>query len=205
MAVGLLLLAEQRELWQFYVLFAFGRALAMGALSAAAVVAVSTWFIRRRSLAVALGTLGIRVGGAVLPLLAALVISARGWPDGFRALALMMLLVTVVPPLLLLRRRPEDLGLRPDGDPLPRDAAARLAATRLDPDWTLPAAIRTRAYWLVGLAIFGNGAIHFHLIPHLVDQGLSTTDAAIVVTVMSISGAGGALIAASSPPACARA
>ena len=197
MAGGFLLLAEQRELWQFYLLFAVGRALGIAVLAAAAVIAVSNWFIRRRTVAIAFGTLGIRLGNAVLPLLVALVIAARGWPDGFRLLAAVLLLLTVAPPLLLMRRRPEDMGLRPDGDPPPA-AAERRAAALLDPPWTLRAAVRTRAYWLVGvafaLAIFGNGSINFHQVPHLVDRGLSTTDAAVVITVMSLSGAGGGLL-----------
>ena len=197
LAAGCLLLAEQRELWQFYLIFAAGRALAISAMMAAAVVAVSNWFIRRRSLAIAIGTLGIRAGNAVVPLIVALVIAARGWPDGFRSLGVVFLVFGIVPALLLMRRRPEDMGLRPDGDP-PVTPAERRSAALLDPAWTLRAAVRTRAYWLVGaafaLAIFGNGAINFHQIPHLVDQGLSTTQAALILTVMSIAGAAGGLI-----------
>ena len=197
LALGCLLLAELSELWQFYLLFAAGRALAISAMMAAAVVAVSNWFIRRRPLAIAIGTLGMRVGNAVIPLIVAVVIAARGWPDGFRALALFFLVFGIVPALLLMRRRPEDMGLRPDGDPPPTPEERRAAAL-LDPAWTLGAAVRTRAYWLVGaafaLAIFGNGAINFHQIPHLVDRGLSTTQAALILTVMSVAGAGGGLL-----------
>ncbi|MYA20876.1 MAG: MFS transporter [Chloroflexi bacterium] len=197
LAVGCLLLAELRELWQFYLLFATGRALAISAMMAAAVVAVSNWFIRRRPLAIAIGTLGMRVGNATIPLIVAIVIAARGWPDGFRALGVVFLLFGIVPALLLMRRRPEDMGLHPDGDPPPTPEQRRSAAL-LDPAWTLRAALRTRAYWLVGLAfalaIFGNGAINFHQIPHLVDRGLTTTSAALILTVMSITGAAGGLV-----------
>ncbi len=197
LAAGCLLLAEQRELWQFYLLFATGRALAIAAMMSAAVVAVSNWFIRQRPIAIAIGTLGMRVGNATVPLLVAVVIAASGWPDGFRALAVVFLVFGIAPSLLLMRRRPEDMGLRPDGDP-PSTPEERRAAALLDPAWTLRAAVRTRAYWLVGaafaLAIFGNGAINFHQIPHLVDRGLSTTNAALILTVMSISGAAAGLI-----------
>jgi OFA family oxalate/formate antiporter-like MFS transporter len=197
MAITCLLLAEQRDLLHFYLLFAFGRGLGIAAIQASAVVAVSNWFIRRRPFAIALGTLGIRVGNAVLPLVVAFVISTRGWPDGFRVLAVVLLILVVLPPLLFLRRRPEDLGLRPDGDPPVHDEVDDLSGT-LDPDWTLLKALRTRAYWLVGgafsLAIFGNGALNFHLVPHLVDQGLSIKDAALAITVLSICGACGSLL-----------
>ena len=197
--VVLVLLAEVSELWQFYLLFAIGRGLAMAAIGAATVVAISNWFVRRRPFAVALGTLGIRGGTAVLPLLVVAVIAARGWPDGFRVLALVTLLVAVAPPLLFLRRRPEDMGLRPDGDPAPPRPGERPApSSRGEEDWTLREALRTRAYWLVGLAfsltVFGNGTVNFHQFQHLVDQGLGGTGAALIATVVSLAAGGGALL-----------
>ena len=195
MVIALLLLAQQRELWQFYGLYGLGRALSVGALGGASAVAISNWFIRRRAFAIAIGTLGQRLGVALLPLLVALVIAEGAWPGGFRALAVVVLVLAVAPPLLLMKRRPEDVGLLPDGDAAPEDGAA---AAILDPPWRLRAATRTRAYWLVGFAtalgVFANGSVNFHMVPHMVDQGLSTTDAALVVTVLSSVGAAGALL-----------
>src|SRR5690606_31396111 len=102
--------------------------------------------------------------------------------------------------LLLMRRRPEDVGLRPDGDP-----PEPLGATDpgLEPAWdrrefTLSEAVRTRAYWFVGVGVafilFAGGSVNFHQVPHLVDQGLPRTQAAFIVTVFSTIGGLGGLI-----------
>src|SRR3989304_2224504 len=55
MTICLALLAMLQDIWQFYILFAIGRAIASGVLTLAATVTVSKWFIRRR---------GVAVGGA---------------------------------------------------------------------------------------------------------------------------------------------
>jgi MFS family permease len=191
-------LSRINALWQLLLLYSVGRALAVGAVQAAAFVAVSNWFIRRRSLAVALVALGSRLAMAALPLLAALVIEATGnWRDGWLALAVVIAAVGIVPPLLFMHRRPEDRGLRPDGD---EDGASTEGPepAALETDFSLREAARTRAYWLVGLAIallmFCGGSINFHQIPYLVGQGLEPTEAALVVAVFSLVGAAGGLI-----------
>lgn len=177
------------HLWQFYILFPLGRGLAVGAVSAAAVIAVSNWFVRQRAMAVAVASVGMRAGLACLPLIVALVIDAGSWRDGFRALALILAVVAVVPPLLFMRRRPEDLGLLPDGGSDADDLVAAGPA-QLDEDWTLREAAKTAAYWWLGLAlsfqVFSNGAINLHQLPHLEDQGLSSTTAASIVFVYSM-------------------
>src|SRR5690606_30997303 len=103
------------------------------------------------------------------------------------------------PPLLLMHRRPEDLGLRPDGEPdPPPDAVPVAGPAAQEREFGLREAVRTRAYWLLGLALtcvlFAGGSINFHQIPHLVDRGLPQTQAALIVTVFSGMGAAGALL-----------
>jgi len=164
-------------------------------MSPAGFVATANWFVRRRSLVAGIVAVGPRLGMALFPIVVAVVIDAAGsWRAGWLALAVIALVV-VVPSLLFMRRRPEDMGLRPDGDPEPaHDEESLPAAPEID--FTLREAIRTRAYWLVGIAVglvmFCGGAVNFHQIPHLVDQGLPRTQAALVVTVFSGIGAFGA-------------
>ncbi len=193
----LLALGSMTALWQFYLFYALGRGLAQGAINLSAGVAVANWFARRRSLAMAMVALGQRLGMASLPLLAALVIAAGGWRVGYVALAAVALGVGVAPPLLLLRRRPEDVGLRPDGDAAVHDSGDGLLPSTAA-DWSLRDALRTRSYWLVGFGIavlfFSAGSINLHLIPHLQDRGLASTQAALVVAVFSVAGGAGGLL-----------
>jgi MFS family permease len=194
----LLALAAMQSLWQLYVFYSLGRALSVGVVSAAAFVTVSNWFVRRRALVVSLVAIGSRLGMAILPLLAAVVISISGtWRAGWIALAAVVLTVGVAPALLLIRRRPEDVGLRPDGDPEPVPDRP-LPEEREDHDFTLGEAARTRAYWLLAFGVacilFSAGSINFHLVPHLEHQGMPRAQAAFVVTVFSIFGIVGSLV-----------
>lgn len=196
MAVCAVAISQMTSLWQLLVFFAIGRAVSIGAMSPAGFVATANWFVRKRSMVAGIVAAGPRVGMALFPVLVAVVIEVTGsWRWGWIALALIALVV-VVPSLVFMRRRPEDMGLRPDGDPdpLPEDDLPLLLP---EVDFTLREAARTRAYWLLGLSIgfvvFCGGAINFHQIPHLVDQGLTRTEAALVVTVFSGVGVFGAI------------
>ncbi len=196
MAVCLVALSGMNALWQFYIFYSLGRALGQGVINTSAFVAVANWFVRRRPLATALVSLGLRGGLTVLPLFVALVIAESGWRTGFGALALVIAVIGVLPPLLLMRRRPEDEGLLPDGDGVRGDLDALTPA--LDVDWSLRDSLRTRTYWLIGFAIalmmFSAGSINLHQIPHLEQQGLSTTEAASVVGLFSLFAASGGLL-----------
>lgn len=197
--IGLLLIAlgSMTALWQFYLFYSLGRALAQGAINLSGAVAVANWFTRRRSFAIAIVALGERMGMASLPLLAALVIAATSWRVGYMSLAAIALIVGVAPPLLLLRRRPEDMGLLPDGDHSPENSTDT-DKPMTEPDWSLRDAVKTRSYWLVGFGIaflfFAGGSINLHQIPHLQEQGLELAEAALVVAVFSIAGAMGGLL-----------
>jgi MFS family permease len=199
MGVCLVVLARMTALWQLLVFYSLGRALAVGVLSPAAFIAVANWYVRRRAFITGVVAVGSRVGMAVLPVFAAVVIGATGsWRAGWLALAVVILAVGVAPPLLLMRRRPEDVGLWPDGD-APLEATDGAPPPPVDErNFTLREAARTRAYWLIALGMslvfFAGGSVNFHQIPHLVDQGLPRTEAAFVVTVFSLIGAAGGLV-----------
>lgn len=189
MAVCAVALSQMSALWHLLLFFAIGRAVSVGAMSPAGFVATANWFIRRRSLVTGIVAVGPRVGMALFPIVVALVVDVTGsWRWGWIALAIIALAV-VAPSLLFMRRRPEDMGLRPDGDPEPPPEDDLPFAESLEADFTLREAVRTRAYWLVGistgLVMFCGGSVNFHQIPHLVDQGLPRTEAAFIVTVFS--------------------
>lgn len=191
-------LASMDSLWQLLLFFAIGRTLSVGTMSPAAFVAVSNWFVRRRAAVGSIVAAAPRVGMAMFPLLAAIVIDVSGtWRAGWIALGVLILVVGVLPPALLMRRRPEDMGLLPDGD-TERESLEGLEGPQ-ELNFTLREAAQTRAYWLLGggiaLVLFAGGSVNFHQIPHLVDQGMSTTQAAFVVTVFATVGAAGSLVA----------
>ena len=186
----LILLSHFSALWQFYLLFGLGRALSVGIIEVSAVVAVSNWFIRRRGRAIGMVNSGTRMGQALLPLFAQMLILAQGWRWGWIGLAVIAWTLGILPTALFMKRRPEDLGLLPDGEPAnPATSGASIQA-RPEPIWTARTAIKTSAFWLITVAFaqtfMATGGINLHQFPHLTDMGISPSVAVGAITTVSI-------------------
>jgi MFS family permease len=197
MAVCLVLLAFMQTEWQFFVIYSIGRGTASGLMGLAAGVTVSKWFVRRRGFAIGVMSLGTRFGFALMPISVQLIISASGWRTAALALAATVAIFGVLPAVKWMHPRPELLGLQPDGDDLPLDPGTGLRRPR-ELSWTRHDALRTKAFWLVTLAVslqsLAGGAINLHQIPHLVDTGLTAETAALVITMVAVFGGAGVLL-----------
>ncbi len=199
MAICLALIPHARSIVDFWLLFGLGRMLQETVMRSGVFVAVSNWFLRRRSLAVGIVSSAERVGQGSLPVLVALLVAGEaGWRAGWTFLAGLLLALCALPSMIWVRRRPEDVGLVPDGD-LERAGHGERAATTAEPAFTLREAVSTRTYWLLGLAsVVGAAAaviVNFHLIPHLQHQGLGAAEAALAMAVISLLAIPGGLLA----------
>jgi OFA family oxalate/formate antiporter-like MFS transporter len=189
-------------LWQFYLVMIVGRVIIQGAIGIAVNVTVAKWFVRQRGRAIALANLGVRFGNALTPAYVQWFITNYGWRTASVALGLFTWALTLVPTLLFLRRQPEDMGLRPDGDPedaegpAPREAAPRRGPA-LTRDLTLAEVMRLPSFYLVLFATCGSffvgAGINLHILPLLSDRGLSPGQAVSVVSIWSLMGALGTL------------
>jgi len=157
------------------------------------------WFARRRGLAISIAFSGVGVGSILmLPALQAY-IERTDWRTACFTLGA-TLLVVLVPLNLLIRRRPEDLGLRPDGDAAPADGDAAPRSNVVDPqwvaiEWTLARALRTARFWWIALGYFGGlfawYAVQVHQTKYLVEVGFDAHDAALALGVVSLAGVPG--------------
>ncbi len=149
--------------------------------------AIVPWFTTRRSTALALMSLGLSLGGLVVPFLAGAVIDL-GWRATLRISAAVLALA-IAPLAVLLRRPPEAYGQAPEGATVPDPDG--IVVRDPSPAFTVAEALRTRAFWLLGV---GHGAallvvngVGVHLVPHLVgDAGFSLPRAAAMVTIVTI-------------------
>jgi hypothetical protein len=91
-AVGLSLISQP---WAFYGLYVPARAVFAGPLELGTSTAVSNWFIRRRSLALALLLVGQGTGLALMPLVAQLLIGGWGWRAAWASLGIFTLSVGI--------------------------------------------------------------------------------------------------------------
>lgn len=197
MTAGLVALANMETEWQFFIVYAIGRATATGLISVAATVTVSKWFVRRRGLAVGITTIGTRTAFATMPIGLQLIIDAADWRTAAYTLAAVVAVVGTLPAFLWLTRRPEDAGLQPDGETGTGSETSRQPRHR-EVSWTRKQAMATRAFWMITLAIslqtFASGAVNLHQIPYMVDQGISQSQAALVLSLYAVFAGFGGLI-----------
>ncbi|MQF48638.1 MFS transporter [SAR202 cluster bacterium AC-647-N09_OGT_505m] len=184
---GFMMFSFSNSILGFYVAFlvvAMGQGLG-GFLPL--ITLANNWFVRRRSMAIAIAGTGGFLGGSLVPVLA-LGISTVGWRTVSVSLGIFFLLLGF-PLTRLIRNRPEEYGLLPDGDsPDTQSPSVRKEAqtdSTGDEDFTARQAMATPAFWLItfshGLSAMVVGALQVHAIPMLHDAGLSLELAATVV------------------------
>jgi MFS family permease len=190
-SLGYLLLSRIGEQWQFLLimgtLFAVGMS-TMGGLSTAKLVA--NWFELRRGTALGLATTGISLSGFVMPGVATLLIAEQGWRGGFAIYGILTLVLVVPVVWRFVVNRPEDLGMRPDGDdpieigePRPEGDVA---------EWRTREILRSRNFWAIALpfsmVLSALSALLIHLVPHVTDLGFSAERAATVLSLCAGAG-----------------
>jgi OFA family oxalate/formate antiporter-like MFS transporter len=207
-AAGLSVISQA---WAFYTLYVPGRMVFASPLELATSTAISNWFLRRRSFALALLGVTQGTGLALMPVVAQQLISGWGWRHAWALLGLFTMATGVVPAVLLMARRPEDMSLEPDPAPA-RSRHAEAATSQYATDgrntadvrpsperqFTLGQALRTRAFWV--LAIFSaagfmvQAGVSLHQVGHYIRQGLPGPSAAIMASVFALAQVPGGLL-----------
>jgi MFS family permease len=198
MGAGLLLATLIQRPWQLYATLGVlvgGGSVCMGYTGQG--LFLPNWFVRRRGLAMSIAFSGVGVGSIILLPWLQSVIGHAGWRSACWAMGLLVLLL-LAPLNLLLRSRPEDLGLRPDGDGAPTGdgtVTRRATVQVVDPlwvqvDWTLRRAMRTTRFWWIAIgyfcALFAWYAVQVHQTKYLIEVGFSPDTAAWALGLVSL-------------------
>lgn len=198
MGAGLLLAALVNQPWHLYV--------TLGVLVGAGSVCLGftghglflpNWFVRRRGLALSIAFSGVGIGSLILLPWLQLLIEHAGWRTACTAMGILVL-VLLAPLNLLLARRPEDLGVRPDGDRAPIASSTPGQADNVVDkawaaiDWTLARAMRTARFWWIAAGyfcgLFAWYAVQVHQTKYLVEIGFSGSYAAWALGFVSFAG-----------------
>ena len=196
------LISEAHSLWQFYLAFILGRSIVDSSLLGVVprVVAVN-FFHRRRNFAMGTASTALVAGSAINIQIMSLLTNIVSWRTVYRNYLGVFSLALVVPLLVILRRTPEDIGLRPDGDPPPPSAgeieqpsnigaAANSSAQSREFNWRVGEAVRTPNFWLMGssnaLAGLMFGVVMFQIVPYLEGSGLSQSAASGALSLTAL-------------------
>jgi MFS family permease len=158
----------------------------------APMVIANTWFIRKRTMAMAVVSASVGLGGFLLTPLLAYAIYTWGWRRAAFGAGVAFLVVGL-PLALFVRRSPESMGLRPDGDPpLASGVSTAHPIDRQEVNFTLRDAMRTTAFWLLtiatGLRIVALSAINVHYVPMMVWKGMTEQRAAFLLGAQAFMG-----------------
>src|SRR5512139_4263783 len=162
-------------------------------------VSLIHWFEKKRARALSSMQLGMAAGGLCVPLIA-WALATFGWRATAFASGL-VIWAACLPLSFVFRRRPEDYGLRMDGEPS-RAAASEPGKADVDDgtrDFTAREALRTPAFWLIslghGFALLVVHAVSVHAITHLKEGlGYSVAAAALAISLVTFCQIGGVFL-----------
>ncbi len=181
-------LASMTQVWHFWGLFGVARGTAAAGAQLGTMVALASWFVKKRGRVVGLLGTGQRVGQVLVALPVGMLIVAYGWRQAWVVLAGFAFLAIVLPSAAYMRRRPEDYGLLPDGQE-PKWEEFRTGEVSVEAGeelWTLAEAKRTRTLWALIVAqasvILAVNATNLHITANFLDKGLSQELATTVLT-----------------------
>lgn len=189
MGFGFLLYSQVENLWQFYVVFiviSLGSGLG-GWLPIISLI--NNWFIRRRSIAMAMAMSGNNIGGFLVPVLA-VGLETQGFRVTTFAIGIFMLITVLPIAYYIIHDHPEDYGLVPDGD---RFRISNIKSTEKlasgnpnkEEEFTASQALRTPFFWMITIVHMSStisiAALSLHLVPKLTDMGETLTSASLIV------------------------
>jgi OFA family oxalate/formate antiporter-like MFS transporter len=199
--IGFSLLASSQthNIWQFYLTYSVLMALGTGALFAVVASTATRWFNKKRGLVIGIISTAGGIGQMVVVPFCNLLLMQFGWRLSFIILALIVWIV-VTPAALFMKRDPSEVGLLPDGVVPERSADGLSVAktTFIQSGLTLSQAWKVREFWFLAVvwffSAFGTQMVITHIVPHAVDLGISTVDAAFIISLIGIGSIAGRVI-----------
>ena len=152
----------------------------------------NTWFIRKRTLAMAIISGSIGIGGFIFTPLLSAAVHSFGWRNAAFGCGVLFL-VMGLPLAMLVRRSPESMGLAPDGEDASvqraNSAGDTLANSQAEEDFTLAQALRTSAFWFLtsatAIRVIVLSALNVHYVALMVWKGMTPQRAAFFLAVQA--------------------
>ena len=162
---------------------------------------VPRWFSRRRGLASALSLAGVGLGSLAIAAVSAELIVRIGWRETMWWFGLASMVALIPVNIIFHRHSAERVGLTPDDGhnaPTRDGASAATPSAHANEGATIAHAFRSRAFWLLALAVGMTGVCTMIMVVHqtrmLVDMGYSLQVASVIFGILGVTRAVGGLI-----------
>ena len=181
-ALGYILMWQTHAVWQLYLFYGILIGVSV-AVFTPLLSTVARWFIQRRGMMTGVVMAGAGVGMIILPLLINWLIFAYNWRIACLILGIVILIVVVLTAQFL-KRDPSKVGQAAYGESDTVEEGLKLGTK----GFSAKEAMLTRQFWLFfatlicyGFCIF---SIQVHIAPYATDIGISTTNAAIILSTI---------------------
>lgn len=167
-----------------YVIFAISQVCAG---QVPTMLVVTRWFKRYRGIAIGITLTATSFGAAILPLVVGPALAAGRWRDGMFILMIVAGAMMLLPLIVLVRSRPEDKGLRPDGDSEQEEASDMPDRPAFPAGPSLKEALRTPVFYVLAFATGSlwfcmNGIVQHQAIFMNMELGVSMGTVPIIVS-----------------------
>ena len=179
LGLGCLLVSFATQLWHVMAIYVVLMPLAMSLAGPVIAQALAArWFPDKSGFAIGLSTLGVSLGGVVLPVLVTGLIETSGWRQAHKVLAILALAVIPVAWYVLSSKPPSSSSISS-----PESRAK-------SPSFSLVALLRTPTTWILILLFspmyFALAGFQYNVAPFANDEGVSPARAAMMVSAMSV-------------------
>ena len=185
LGTGFLLMSQVNATWQLYLFYGVLTGIGTSGIWVPQLSTVARWFVRRRSLMSGIVVAGMGIGSLIAPPIINRLVNAFDWRMSYIITGSTALLVVVLAAQLL-KRDPSKKGLLPYGEakiegkqPVSLPGASA---------YSLQEAVHTSQFWLAlamstcrGFTILG---VTVHIVPHAIDLGISTSNAANILAAI---------------------
>jgi nitrate/nitrite transporter NarK len=167
------------RLWHLYLVFLIVGAAVMGTGPVVYTRIVSTWFERRRGMALAVVVSGAAIGGIVHPSASQALVDLAGWRTASLLLGATILVIGFPVAILFVRQRADrSIGLAHEAD--------------------VKSALRSRIFWTIAVVVFGSTVAMsgplVHMQALLTDRGVTPGAAAALGSAAGLCGLSGRLV-----------
>lgn len=194
------LLSTINGLWQLYLIYGIS-AIGFSAIGfVPATSMVFNWFEHNRGRVIGFVTIGIGVGGLIMPQIVGNgLIPSLGWRSAFLIIGLLPPVILIPLFLMVVRRRPERLEtLSNSASKKSEEDIVNTQKETATGGLTLKQALKTSTFWLIassGLLVgFSTMAVTQNQVAHITDVGFSVAVAASAVSIVGAFSGGGKFI-----------